>query len=109
MLLLPIRMADSAVQVPGRLQKVSFELNDERETPRVAPCGRAGLGAAKLGAQLVQPDAHLHEILAGARERPERLGRIAVGNQHPAAVTVGARQLREHEAVEAYRSCRRQR
>ena len=43
----------------------------------------------------------LDEILAGAGERAQRLGRVAVGHQHAEAVRVGARELGQHERVEA--------
>ena len=57
--------------------------------------------ALKLGAQLVaQRHARLHQILAPAAQRPQRLGLIAVGLKHPEAVMVGARQLAQHERVE---------
>jgi len=46
-------------------------------------------------------DPALDEILSRARQRPQRLGLIAVGLKHPEAVMVGARQLAQHERVEA--------
>ena len=62
----------------------------------------AGPEALELGARLVgQRDAGLHEVLARAAERQQRLGLIAVGHHHAEAVTVGARTHAEHERVEA--------
>jgi len=43
------------------------------------------------------------EIYARASQRSERLGLIAVGDQDPEAVTVGASQLAQHERVEPIR------
>jgi hypothetical protein len=45
----------------------------------------------------------LDEILACAGQRPQRLGLVAVGLEHPEAVMIGARQLAEHERVKAIR------
>ena len=62
----------------------------------------AGPEALQLGAQLVRErDPRADEVLAGARERPQRLGLIAVGHQDPVAVAVGPRELGQHEAVKA--------
>lgn len=84
---------------------------DERERdlrPRVAlhgvdaHAGGYGPEALKLGAQLVgQRHAGLDQVLMRADQRPERLGRIRVGDEHPVAVTAGRRQLGEHKAGEA--------
>ncbi len=58
----------------------------------------------KLRAQLV---AHRHprfdEVLAGARERAQRLGLVAVGLKDPEAMSVSARQLTQHEAIKPIR------
>ena len=57
---------------------------EERERDRRVDLGeqtgRAGPEALQLGAQLVgQRDARLDQVLAGARERPDRLGLVASG------------------------------
>ena len=62
----------------------------------------AGPEPLKFCAQLVgQRDPGGDEILTRARQRPQRLGLIQVGLQQPEAMPVGARQLAEHEPVEA--------
>jgi hypothetical protein len=59
-----------------------------------------GQKARELVAQLVgQTNPGAHQTVARAGHRPQRLGLVAVGHQHPKAVTVGARQLGQHEAV----------
>ena len=40
------------------------------------------------------------QVLAGAAQRAQRLGLVAVGLKHPEAMAVGARQLAQHERVE---------
>jgi hypothetical protein len=51
-------------------------------------------------AQLVrQPHPGADEALPRAGERPQRLGLIAVGLEHPEAVAVRSRELGQHEAV----------
>ena len=60
----------------------------------------AGPEARELVAQLVsQPDPGAHQTLPRAGHRPQRLGLVAVGHQHPEAMAVGARELGQHEAV----------
>jgi len=64
--------------------------------------GSTGPEALQLGAQLVsQRDPGLHEVLAGTAQGAQRLGVVAVGDQNLEAVMVGARELAEHERVEA--------
>jgi len=54
----------------------------------------------QLIAQLVgQPDPRVHQAIPRSGHRPQRLGLVAVGLEHPEAVAVGARQLGQHEAV----------
>ena len=61
---------------------------------------RSGPEPLKLGTQLVgQRRPRADEILPPAGQRPQRLGLIAIGLEHPEAVIVGARQLAEHERV----------
>ena len=61
---------------------------------------RAGPKALELGPQLVaQRGPGTHEVLPPAGQRPQRLGLIAVGLEHPEAVAVGTRQLADHERV----------
>jgi hypothetical protein len=43
----------------------------------------------------------LDEVFARAGQRAQRLGGIAVGHDHAEAMTVGARQLGQHERIEA--------
>lgn len=63
---------------------------------------RARPEALELAAQLVgQRDASVHEILASARQRAQRLGVITVGLQAPEAVMIGPRELAQHERVKA--------
>ena len=62
---------------------------------------RAGPEAVKFGAQLVgQLHAGGDQVLAGAGERAQRLGGVAVGRERAEAVGVGARELAEHPGVE---------
>ena len=61
---------------------------------------RSGPEPLKLGTQLVsQRRPCADEILPRPGQRPQRLGLIAIGLEHPEAVMVGARQLAEHERV----------
>jgi hypothetical protein len=61
---------------------------------------RAGPEPLKLRAQLVgQRDPGADQILACPGQRPQRLGLIAIGLQHPEPVVIGARQLAQHERV----------
>ena len=63
---------------------------------------RAGPEPLELRAELVNdPGARLDEILPGAGQRPDRLRAIAVRLEHPEAMMIGARELAEHERVEA--------
>jgi hypothetical protein len=78
----------------------------ERQRDRAVDVGEARHGAGpealELAAQLVgDRDAMLDEVLASAGQGAQRLGGIRIGHQHTEAVTVGARQLGEHERVEA--------
>ena len=77
---------------------------EERERDRAVDLREharsAGPEALKLGAQLIRErNPRSDEVLTGARERPQRLGLIAIGDQHPVAVAVGPRELGQHEAV----------
>jgi hypothetical protein len=78
----------------------------ERERDRAVNLGEdlrgAGPEALQLRAQLVgQREPMADEVFARAGERAHRLGGIAVGDQHPVTVAVGARELGEHERIEA--------
>lgn len=67
---------------------------------RAAP----GQKASSLRPELVgERDARLHEVLASAGQRPQRLRLVAVGLEHAQAVHVGAAELGEHVAVEPVR------
>jgi hypothetical protein len=63
---------------------------------------RARPEAVQLRAQLIgDRNAVADEVLAGARQGPQRLGRVGVGDQDPETMAVGAGQLGQHERVEA--------
>ena len=69
---------------------------EERERDRAVDLREharsAGPEALKLGAQLIRErNPRSDEVLTGARERPQRLGLIAIGDQHPVEVAVGPR------------------
>ncbi len=63
---------------------------------------RPGPEGLQLGAQLVgELHPHPDQVLAGAGQRLQRLGLVAVGHERPEAVGVGARQLGQDVGVEA--------
>ena len=65
---------------------------------------RPGPEPPKLGAQLVdQRRPGADEVFAPTGQRPQRLGLIAVGLEHPEAVAVSTRQLADHERVKPIR------
>jgi hypothetical protein len=65
---------------------------------------RPGPERLELGAQLVgERDPRLDEVLARARERPQRPCLVGVGADRAQPMGVGSGQLGEHERVEAIR------
>src|SRR5207248_3578089 len=85
---------------PTRVDRAGVA-RQERETDQTVEIAeepdRARPEALELATQLVaQRDASLHEVLARAGQRPQRLGLVGVGLKHPGAVTRGARQLAQH-------------
>jgi hypothetical protein len=90
----PARVGRAGVALQERERDPAVEMGEQAE--------RAGPEALELGSQLVgQRGPCADEVLPRPGQRPQRLGLIAVGLQHPEAVMVGARQLAEHERVEA--------
>jgi hypothetical protein len=86
----------------GRGRVALEERQRDRAVDLGEPVGGAGPEGLQLRARLVREgDPLVDEILAGARERPQRLGLIAVGHEHREAMAVGARERGEHERVEA--------
>lgn len=62
---------------------------------------RSGPEPLKLGAELVaQRGPRADQVLPRAGQRPQRLGLIGIGLEHPEAVMIGAGQLAQHERVE---------
>jgi hypothetical protein len=85
-----------------RARVAAQERERDRAVDRPEHFASAGPQAPELLAQLVrQSDPSADEVLAGARQRPQRLRAVAVRSQDPEAVTVGPRQLGQHEAVKA--------
>ncbi len=61
---------------------------------------RPGPEPLKLGPQLVdQRRPRADEIFPPAGQRPDRLGGVRVGLEHPEATMIGPRQLAQHERV----------
>jgi hypothetical protein len=92
----PLRVGGAGVAPEERERGQVVEIAEQPDRSRPEPL--------ELGAQLVgQRHPGLHEILSRASQCPQRLGLIAVGLQYPEAMVVGARQLAQHERVEAVR------
>jgi hypothetical protein len=89
----PARVGRARVALQERERDLAVEILEQADRP--------GPEARELCAQLVaQRDLGVHEILARAGQRSERLGLVAVGLEHPEAMAVGARELADHERVE---------
>jgi hypothetical protein len=86
----------------GRAGIATQERQRDRRVDRTEHLARPGPEAPELVAQLVgQRDAGADEILPRAGERPQRLRAVTVGCENPKPMTVGARELGQHEAVKA--------
>ena len=90
----PVRVSGSWVAVDERERDWAVDVGEH--------AGGGGPEAFQLGAQLVgERNAVGDEVLTSTDERPQRLRRVAIGDQDPEAVAVGTSELGEHEAVEA--------
>jgi hypothetical protein len=89
---------------PSGCSRIAVAIQERERDPAVEmveQAERAGPEPLELGAELVgQRGSRADEVLPRPGQRPQRLGLIAVGLEHPEAVTVGAGQLAEHERVE---------
>jgi hypothetical protein len=89
-----------ALRVPGAGVALKERERDRAVQAREQP-ERTGPEPRQLSAQLVgQRGPAGDQIFTCTGQRPQRLGLIAIGLQHPEAVMIGPRQLAQHERVE---------
>src|SRR5579884_2118445 len=89
----PARVGGGGPALQERERDLPVQARERKDRSRPA--------ALQFGAQLVdQRPASAHQLASSARQRPQRLGLIAVGDQHPKPAVIGTRELGEHERVE---------